>query len=301
MMRLKVWFLAARPWSFVMTVVSTSLAYVLAVSDGLNPLTGLPLYLLTLLGLIIFHAATNMANDYFDVKHGVDRVGAPTTRYRPHPLITGEIDRRSFAAVIASLYVMVFLIAGYLAMLRGLLIIILALAGFFFSLFYTSDPISFKHKAFGEPAVFLVWGPLMVGGAYYVMTGTLSPKPMLASIPIGLLVALVLLANNIRDIEYDGSVGITTLATLLGRERGVEAYRWMMAAAYASALILVAARILSPFSLLTFITLPQAISLARLFKTHVPEAADPLTAQLTLKFGVMLIIGEILGGILPLW
>ncbi len=299
-MMLKVWFLAARPWSFVMTVVSASLAYIIAVSDGLNPLVGLPLYLLTLLGLIIFHAATNMANDYFDVKHGVDRVGAPTTRYRPHPLITGQIDKRSFATVIAILYIMVFLIAGYLAMLRGPFIIALALAGFFFSLFYTSDPISFKYKAFGEPAVFLVWGPLMVGGAYYVMMGVLSPKPLLASIPIGLLVAMVLLANNIRDIDYDGSVGITTLATLLGRERSVELYRWTIISVYLLVPILVAMRILTPFSILTFLTLPQALSLIKLFKTHVPEAADPLTAQLTLKFGIMLIIGEILGILIPL-
>ena len=299
-MMLKVWFLAARPWSFVMTVVSASLAYIIAVSDGLNPLVGLPLYLLTLLGLIIFHAATNMANDYFDVKHGVDRVGAPTTRYRPHPLITGQIDKRSFATVIAILYVMVFLIAGYLAMLRGPFIIALALTGFFFSLFYTSDPISFKYKAFGEPAVFLVWGPLMVGGAYYVMMGVLSPKPLLASIPIGLLVAMVLLANNIRDIDYDGSVGITTLATLLGRERSVELYRWTIISVYLLVPILVAMRILTPFSILTFLTLPQALSLIKLFKTHVPEAADPLTAQLTLKFGIMLIIGEILGILIPL-
>lgn len=296
-MGLKVWFIATRPWSFVMTFVSVTLGAILAYRDGAF---SLPLYTITLIGLIIFHAATNMINDYFDVKHGVDRADAPTARYRPHPLLTGSISKRSFSTAIATLYVIVLAIATYLTLIRGYLVMILTFIGLFFSVFYTSDPVIFKHRSFGEIAVFLAWGPLMVGGTYYVITGNLSFNPSVASIPIGILVALVLLANNIRDVGYDGSIGVVTIVTRVGKEAGLKLYRALLMTAYISTMLLVGAGVLSFWSLLTLLTLPRARSIVNLFKKEVPDAADPLTAQLTLHFGIFLILGELINVFLPL-
>ena len=75
--------------------------------------------------------------------------------------------------------------------------------GLFFGLFYTADPLVYKKRSLGEIAVFMVWGPLIVGGSYHVLTGSVDYIPMLVSTPIGLLLALVLLANNLKDVEYE--------------------------------------------------------------------------------------------------
>ncbi|MEM2666077.1 MAG: prenyltransferase, partial [Nitrososphaerota archaeon] len=192
-MSLKMWFLATRPWSFVMTIVSVGLAGSLAWRSGsFEPLH----FLLTLFGLIAFHAASNMLNDYYDVKHTVDRQGAPTTRYRPHPLVSGQIEIRSFQAVVVFLYAIVLSIATYLSFVRGPIVLAFTVAGLFFSYFYTADPVPLKHRALGEISVLLTWGPLMVGGTYFVLTGKVDVLPVIVSLPIGVLVMAVLFANN---------------------------------------------------------------------------------------------------------
>ncbi|MCS6902787.1 MAG: prenyltransferase, partial [Candidatus Bipolaricaulota bacterium] len=87
-MNLQTWFLATRPWSFSMTAISVGVGGALA---ALHQSFDLWLFLVTLVGAIAVHAATNLINDYFDYKRGVDRPGAPTTLYRPHPLVQGLI------------------------------------------------------------------------------------------------------------------------------------------------------------------------------------------------------------------
>ena len=295
-MKLKNWFTATRPWSFVMTLVSSGLGAILAAQDGYINLT---LFLVTLFGLICFHAATNLLNDYYDFKHKVDRPGSPTTRYRKHPLLTGEFRVSEFLLGILALYLLMVSSAVYLTLLRGWIIIILTATGIFFSVFYTADPIKFKHRPIGEIAVFLTWGPLMILGTYYVISGVLTLNPVLASIPLGLLVSLVLFANNMRDREYDAEVGVRTLAVILGQSKSLKLFKYLLVSVYIVNGILVFTRILSPLSLLVFITLPQALNLIKTFSRRIPEAADPMVAQLTLKFGLLLIVGELLKIFLP--
>ena len=95
-----------------------------------------------------------------------------------------------------------------LAWVRGLTVLTFTALGLFFGLFYTADPLVYKKRSLGEIAVFMVWGPLIVGGSYHVLTGSVDYIPMLVSTPIGLLLALVLLANNLKDVEYEREVDV---------------------------------------------------------------------------------------------
>jgi len=297
-MGLKTWFLATRPWSFVMTAVSIGLAGSLAWKVGsFEPLH----FLLTLFGLIAFHAASNMLNDYYDVKHAVDVYGAPTTRYRVHPLLSGQIGVKSFTIAIAFLYVVVLSIATYLSLVRGFVVLLFTVAGLFFSYFYTADPVPLKHRALGEISALLTWGPLMVGGTYFVLTGRLDFLPVLASLPIGVLVMTVLFANNMRDVDYDKTVNITTLPMILGKERSLSFYEYSIISAYVALFALVVAALLPPTTLLVILTIPNAIRLIKIFKHGVPDAADPLTAQLTLRFGLLMIAGVLIGDLLEIF
>ena len=287
-MSLKTWIIATRPWSLVMTFVSTCLAGILAYASGSF---SVPIFILTMVGLLIAHIAANMTNDWYDVKHGVD-ANAPTAEYRPHPLLFGELDKKTYKRVIFSLYGIGLIISLYLTWLRGIPVLIFSALGVILGVFYTADPVKLKHHSVGEISVFLAYGPLMVGGAYYALTGVVSPYAMMASVPIALLVALVLLANNIRDREFDASVGISTLTTNKEEKQGLAYYKILLSSAYIATIVLIFAGVLSPFSLIAFLTLRESFNIVEQFSVKIPLTSDQITAQLSLHYGVLLTFGE---------
>jgi 1,4-dihydroxy-2-naphthoate octaprenyltransferase len=296
-MNLKIWFLATRPWSFTMTAISVGVGGAVAALDGAFDVW---LFLLTLVGAVCVHGATNLINDYFDYKGGVDRPGAPTTLYRPHPLVQGLISPRAVLWVSVGLYAIAAIIGLALLALKGAGLLWFILVGAIASFFYTAGPIKYKYIALGELAVFLMWGPVIVGGTYFVQRGSLSPDAVLISVPFGLLVALVLLANNLRDIDYDRSAGIATLGTLLGQQKTRVLYQGLILLAYLAIALLIALKILSPWGVLVFFSAPVAFRLIRTLQREIPNDADARTAQLDTLFGVWLIVGLILEKIFPL-
>jgi 1,4-dihydroxy-2-naphthoate octaprenyltransferase len=296
-MNLKIWFLATRPWSFTMTAISVGVGGAVAALDGAFDVW---LFLLTLVGAVCVHGATNLINDYFDYKSGVDRPGAPTTLYRPHPLVQGLISPQAVLWVSVGLYAIAAIIGLALLALKGAGLLWFILVGAIASFFYTAGPIKYKYLALGELSVFLMWGPVIVGGTYFVQRGSLSPDAVLISVPFGLLVALVLLANNLRDIDYDRSAGIATLGTLLGQQKTRVLYQGLILLAYLATALLIALKILSPWGVLVFFSAPVAFRLIRTLQREIPNDADARTAQLDTLFGVWLIIGLILEKIFPL-
>lgn len=287
-MSIKTWYIATRPWSLTMTFVSTCLAGVMAYASGTF---SIPLFILTMVGLLIAHTAANMANDWYDVKHGVDE-NAPTSKYRPHPLLNGEVSKSDYKKVNLAIYAVGFAIAFYLTWLRGPIILVFTVLGVMLGIFYTADPILLKHRSLGEVSVFFAFGPIMVGGAFYALTGKLSWDPMIASVPIGLLVALVLLANNLRDRDFDSGVGISTITSNKDVKEGIGYYKALLASAYLVTLALIVTRTLSPFSIITFLTLKEAMGIVKVFNEEVPLTSDQITAQLALHYGVLVTLGE---------
>lgn len=293
----KIWLLATRPWSFTMTAISVGVGGALAALDGAFDLW---LFLLTLIGAIFVHGATNLINDYFDYRSGVDRPGAPTTLYRPHPLVAGLISPKAVLYVSWTFYGVAGAIGLFLIWLKGTVLLFFVLIGLLASFFYTASPFKYKYFALGELSVFLMWGPVMIGGAYFVQRGFVRSESLLISIPFGVLVALVLLANNLRDIDYDGSVGIKTLGTLLGQRKTMHLYRGFIILAYLAVVALIAFNTLSPWGLLVFFSAPLAFSLIRTLQHQIPHDADARTAQLDTAFGLFLILALILEKLLPL-
>jgi 1,4-dihydroxy-2-naphthoate octaprenyltransferase len=280
------WFLAARPWSFTMTAISVSVGSTVAAVEGAF---SWPLYLLTLIGAVLMHAASNLINDYDDVRHGVDSPDVPTARYRPHPLMEGRLQLEQVRAAAFLLYLVAALIGVFLAATRGMLVLILGIIGTAAGITYTAAPLNYKYKALGEFSVFLMWGPLMVTGAYYVQQQAVSADALLISIPFGVLVALVLLANNIRDVRYDRSKGIQTLAILLGERRGVSLYLGLIVAAYLAVVIMAVFGPLTVWSLMVLLSAPLAVKLLRQMAHDIPLDADAQTAKLDTVFGLLLV------------
>ena len=295
--RVKEYFIATRPWSFTMSLISVSIGTLLAAEEG-PILWGW--YGLVCIGIICFHGTANIYNDYFDTRYQVDQPDSPTARYRPQPILTGMFTPGQLLAEAIVLNGMTLLIGLILSFGRSMLIFWIGLIGFLACLFYTAAPINYKYKAWGEFFVFLMWGPLMFEGAYAVQRQVLSLKAFYISIPFGILVGLVLLANNIRDIAYDSRQGIKTIGILLGSRKSFFLYGSLILAAYLYLIGMVAVGILSPWGLLVLLSLPKAIHLLKSFMEKIPEAADAITAQLNTIFGLLLIVALIMNRVVPL-
>jgi 1,4-dihydroxy-2-naphthoate octaprenyltransferase len=289
---LKEVFIATRPWSFVMTIMSILFGVLLAryyfpeISWGLS--------VLALVGSILLHAAVNVWNDYYDYKYGFDNPKAGTAIYRPHPLVLGFMTPGQVMGLATLSAVTGLAIGIAITFLGRPLALLLGSLGALLAFFYTGPPLKYKYRGFGELGVFLAWGPLMVLGAYYVASGVLSWRPVIDSIPLGLLVSAVLLANNIRDIEVDAENGAKTLAVRLGKNKSIKLYNVLIILPYVLIVLYVALKLMPLGSLLVFLSLPQVPSLIKMFERGAPPDADPRTAKLLQNFGLLLLIGVLI-------
>ncbi len=299
-MKLATYLLAARPWSFTMTLISVTLGSLLGSQGGRF---GWTVYALTLAGMVAVHAATNLLNDYCDFRQGVDRPDSPTARYREHPLVSGRLRPAQVLGAACLLYGLALADSVILAAWRGWIILALVGAGGLASVLYSAEPLKYKHRGGGELSVFLMWGPLMMLGAGYVQSASWRAwKEVLpVSVIQGLWVALVIFANNLKDIGYDRETRVSTVAVLLGRRRALALYTVCLAAVYLLTGLEVLGGFLPVWSLASLASLPAAILLLLSFHRaeEIPVDADPRTAQAGMIFGVLLIGSLVLQRFLP--
>jgi len=202
------WLIASRSAVFIMTVISSSIAGILAYRDGLFDLT---IFILVTIGLVLAHATNNLLNDLVDWTKGVDQKDYVRAKYGSHPMTL--MSRNELIMYIVVTGIMAMSIGVYLCMLRGIGVVYLTLLGSFFVLFYTWP---LKYYAMGELAVLIVWGSLMIGGGYYTITNQWSWDVVLASFPYSLGVTTVIFGKHIDKFAADREKGIYTLPVLLG-------------------------------------------------------------------------------------
>jgi 1,4-dihydroxy-2-naphthoate octaprenyltransferase len=277
-----------------MTAISISVGSTLAAIDGHFSWV---FYLLTLLGGVFIHAASNLMNDFYDVKSGVDFQGVSTGIYRPHPLLEGKLTPRQVFIEACLLFGLAAIIGLYLAAVRGWHLLWICLIGAFASVAYTAPPLKYKYVALGEFFVFLMWGPLMVLGSYFIQRQVFSVNAILISLPFGLLVALVLLANNLRDIFHDESKGILTLPIVIGQRNGLRLYSIIVILAYLGIIGMAVTGPLNLWSLIVLLSLPLALKLLHQMMQEIPDDADAQTAKLDTAFGILLVASLVLEGL----
>jgi len=167
------------------------------------------------LGAVLFHAAGNLLNDYFDFRSGVDaKLDGPAGPGRP--LLRREMTAGQVLGQAVGCLILAGGLAAYLAWRRGPVMAALALVAAGAAYAYTGPPFRLKYRALGEPLIFAVFGPALMLGAAYAQTGRFEMRVLLLSIPIGLATTAVLVGNNLRDREEDLAAGIRTLARLAG-------------------------------------------------------------------------------------
>lgn len=247
------WLISTRAAVLVMTVMSAALAGLFAWRDNsFNLLSWIAL----VLGLVLAHASNNLLNDFVDHARGVDQKNYFRTMYGPHPLENQLLSRRQ--------HLTYFIVTVLLALAFGIYLIrqndydpqawYLLGAGAFLLLFYTWP---LKYIALGELAVFLVWGPLMVGGGYFVLAGRWSWDVMVVGAIYALGVTTVIFGKHIDKIVVDREKKIHTLPVLLGEKVSRYAVITMMILPYFLVVYLITAKGFSPVLLITFFALPR--------------------------------------------
>ena len=262
-------------------------------------------FLLTLIGAVCLNAGTNMTNDYFDHTWGSDDIN--TEFANP---FTGGSRLIQMGIVKPTVFLwqgIVFFVAGsiigiVLIFTRGLWILWLGLVGVFSGYFYTAPPLRLVRTGLGEPLIGLSFGPLMVLGSYFTQTQTVSWEPVIASLPVAILIALVVWINQFQDMRADAAVGKNHWVVRLGRERAATAYGLLLALVYLSLLGGAISGVVTPFALIGLLTLPMAAKAYQVAVTHYDHPkelvpANAATIQIHLLTGALMTIGYIVQGI----
>ncbi len=301
------WLLITRASVFPMTITSAVIGGVLAANvSGANWV----FFAAALIGLTLAHAANNMINDYFDLEEGVDTAEYVRAQYAPHPVLSGLISKKGLLLAIAVVNLLDLAILLFLTETRGWPVPAFALMGLFISVFYVAPPVKLKHRGLGEPGVFIVWGPLMIGGTYYVTAGSLPPWILVASLPYAILVTTVLLGKHVDKFDADSERGIRTLPVIMGRERALFLTQELMVAFFVLVLCLVLLGTFGWYALLVFGALPQLLQALRVYNKPKPDSPPdnypiwPLwyvawAFRLTRLAGALLVVGLLVGACYP--
>jgi 1,4-dihydroxy-2-naphthoate octaprenyltransferase len=271
------WLVMTRAAVFPMTLWSGTIGALLAVEQS-RLVPGLAIdwlgVLLAVLGIVLAHAANNLINDYFDMSQGIDTEGYVRALYAPHPVLAGWITRSGLRNAILALTAIdgIIMLALAARSPQPVLLIAIALAGLFLSVFYVAPPFSLKRRGLGELDVFLTWGPLMIGGTYLVATGTLPLWVIVISMPYALLVTSVLFGKHIDKIAPDAALGVRTLPVILGERLARRVNQVLMVAFYPLILIAVLAGWVGPWILLAVLAIPELIRAVRFHNKPKPDA-----------------------------
>ncbi len=204
------WLIACRAAVLFMTFTAAALGGLMAWRAGAFDLQ---LWLITTFGLMFAHATNNLLNDLTDSRRGIDRDNYYRNQYGVHVLEDGLMNMRQFWRYLGITGGIAIALGAWLVWERSGITFNLMLAGAFFVLFYTWP---LKYYGLGEPAVLLVWGPLMVGGTYYVITGSWSWDVCWLSLVFALGPTTVLFGKHIDKAPADASKGVRTLPVILG-------------------------------------------------------------------------------------
>ena len=261
------WMIASRAAVLVMTFSAAALAGALALLDGTFQFVP---WLLCTLGLLLAHATNNLLNDYTDSRRGIDSGNYFRNQYGAHVLEDGLLSTRELWVYITATGIPALAIGLYLLFTTGPVLILPLLAGAFFLLFYTHP---LKQLGLGEPAVLLVWGPLMTGGTYLAMTGHWSWPVALVGTLYALAPTAVIFGKHVDKLEFDAEKGVRTLPVRLGRSRSLQWVKAMTWLQYLSLIPLVLVGWLPVSVAIVGFALPSAWRLLKVCSEPTPSQA----------------------------
>ena len=287
------WFRLARPFSLTAAAVPVLFGTALAFEDG--SFAPGPLFAM-LFGSLLIQAATNMFNEFYDAQRGLDVAG---TIGIAGSIVSGRVTARRVLVGALLCYTVALFLGIYLVVVGGWPILVLGCLSALGGYLYSAGPRPIAYTPASEAVVFVFMGILIVVIAYAVQTLDFPAYVPLAALPIGGLVAAILLANNIRDLISDRRGGRRTLPVVFGREVAILVYRALLLEAYLAVAVLIAFGVVPPECALVFPSVFAALRLWRDVASYsTPSRLDPVvkrTAGLHLVFGLLYTVGILIG------
>ncbi|RYL91512.1 1,4-dihydroxy-2-naphthoate polyprenyltransferase [Sporolactobacillus sp. THM19-2] len=288
----KKWWKMIRPHtltaSFVPVALGTALVLPIRIPDFL-------LFIEMLIASMMIQIATNLFNEYFDFKRGLDDsssvgIGGSIVRdgFRPKTILYLALSLCA-ASMLIGVYICMksnwwIAAAGSVCILTGYL--------------YSGGPLPIAYTPFGEMISGLFMGIFIIWISFFIQTDMLTLNTVLISIPIGLLVGGINMANNIRDLSRDKEKGRKTLPVLLGRPAAIRVLASLFVISYLWIIGLMVFQVESAWLLVVFASLPKAIQATKLFRGKTRSIqlmpAMKATAQMQTLFGILLSVGLVL-------
>ncbi|SFE37258.1 1,4-dihydroxy-2-naphthoate polyprenyltransferase [Alteribacillus iranensis] len=292
----KIWWELIRPHTLTASFVPVLLGTVLALLEGeIN----LFLFAAMLLASLFIQAATNLFNEYYDFVRGLDTkesvgIGGGIVRYGMTPKLIMNLA--------LSMYFIALLLGIYICIMSSWWIAVVGLVCMAVGYLYTGGPIPISSTPFGELFSGLFMGFLIILITFFIQTGFVSQTAILTAIPIGVLVGLINLGNNLRDHDGDKANGRKTLPIVLGPKNAIIFLGIMYGFSYLWLIYIAASTSLTPWVLLACLSIPKAIQAVNGFigKTT-PISMMPAmkaAAQTNTFYGLLLAIGIFMGYVL---
>ena len=292
----RVWWQLTRPHTLTASFAPVFLGTMIAIRDTQIDWI---LFAAMLIASLLIQAATNMFNEYYDFARGLDNENSVG--------IGGAIVRNGVKPkTVLSLAFLLYGIAGvlgiYICMQTSWWLLLVGGIAMIIGFLYTGGPYPIAYTPFGELFSGLFMGFLIVIIAFYIQSGTITLDSILLAVPSTLLVAAIMMANNIRDIVGDAASGRKTLAILAGRPAAVNILLAFFVLSYIWIAVLVVSGTITPWTLLVFLSIIKPFKIIRIFKVY----TEPLKVMPAMKdtgitntlFAFLLAIGLLLGHIL---
>ena len=292
----RIWWQLTRPHTLTAAFAPVFLGTMIALTYGK---IHFPLFFAMLIASVFIQMATNMFNEYYDFKRGLDTeqsIGIGGT------IVRNGVKPKTVLNLAFMLYGISVLIGIYICMETSWMLAVVGVLSMMVGYFYTGGPYPIAYTPFGELFSGVVMGMLLILIAFYIQTGTVTTEAVLLSIPSMLLVAGIMLANNIRDLEGDKEGGRKTLAILVGRSNAITILMLFFIISYGWIIAMILFGHLTPWALLVFLSVKKPASAITVFrKNHIPMQVMPAmknTAVTNTLFGLLLGIGILIGHLL---
>ena len=291
--KLKEFFMCTRPHSYPASIapVLFGATYALGYESKFSILK----FILFLLACLLIQAATNLFNEYYDYKHGLDKVDSEGIS---GSIVKGNLSPKEVMVGALVLYALAFGLGLILTFMTSVYVLLVGLVCMLAGYFYTGGKYPIAYSPFGEVVSGFFMGTIIISLSFYFQTGYVNADIIVVSIPLFIMIGAILLANNIRDLDNDKESGRRTYAILVGRNNAIKTLANSFVVVYFLNIVFAVTKYVSWYNLLVLATIPLAIKIIKGFsanndkKTMAPFMV--LTAKLTIFVGFIMSLANIL-------
>ena len=291
--KLKEFFMCTRPHSYPASIAPVLFGATYAL--GYEIKFSILKFILFLLACLLIQAATNLFNEYYDYKHGLDKIDSEGIS---GSIVKGNLSPREVMVGALVLYALAFILGLILTFMTSLYVLLVGLVCMLAGYFYTGGKYPIAYSPFGEVVSGFFMGTIIISLSFYFQTGYVNTDIIVVSLPLFIMIGAILLANNIRDLDNDKESGRRTYAILVGRNNAIKTMAGSFIVVYLLNILFIATKYTSWWNLLVFVTIPLAIKIIKGFsannnkKTMAPFMV--LTAKLTIFVGFIMSLANIL-------